>query len=269
MLPNSARIGEPALDIDRVLKDLTGRRRWCTDLTGGDLLALLLDRLDHVRGRQSARLQCLRVQPDAHGILPDTEHADIAHAGDAGKFRDQTDGGVIAQEQAVVTAVRRGQRHDLQDRRGLLLHGDALHLHRLRQRCHRRGDAILHQDLCEIEVGADFERHDQRVRAIGRAGRLHVQHALHAVDLLFDRQRHRVHHGIRARPRIARGDRHGRRHDVRVLRHRQREQRDAADQHHHDRQHIGQHRPIDEEFRDHRLPLPAVTTCLAQPTPRR
>ena len=117
-------------------------------------------------GRQSARVQRLRIEPDPHGILPDAEHVDIADAGNAREFRNQADGGVVAQEQAVVAAVRRGQRDDLQDRGRLLLHGHALHLHRLRQRRHRRGDAVLHQHLREVQVGADLEGHDQRIGAV-------------------------------------------------------------------------------------------------------
>ena len=92
----------------------------------------------------------LRIEPDAHRILPDAEHVDVADARQAGQLVDQVDGGVVAEEQAVVAAVRRGQRDDLQDRGRLLLHGHALRLHRLRQRGQRRGDAVLHQHLREV-----------------------------------------------------------------------------------------------------------------------
>ena len=57
MSSNWLGIVEPAVDVERVLERLSGRRRRHADLAGGDLLALLLDRLDDVLRHQSARLQ--------------------------------------------------------------------------------------------------------------------------------------------------------------------------------------------------------------------
>ena len=45
---NCAGVAEPAVDVERVLERLPGRRRRHADLPGGDLLALLLQRLDDV-----------------------------------------------------------------------------------------------------------------------------------------------------------------------------------------------------------------------------
>ena len=61
--------------------DWSVRRRRRADLAGGDLLALLLQRLDHVLRRQAARLQLLGVEPDPHRVLPGAEHVDVADAG--------------------------------------------------------------------------------------------------------------------------------------------------------------------------------------------
>jgi hypothetical protein len=112
-------------------------------------------------------------------------------------------------------------------------------------------DAVLHQHLGEVQVGADVERDDQAVGAVGRAGRLHVDHVLDAVHLRLDRQRHRVHHGFRAGAGVAGGDGDRRRHDVGVLRDRQIEQRDQPEQHDDDGEHVRQHRPLDEKLGDH------------------
>ena len=172
-------------------------------------------------GVRPRALQRLRVEPHAHRILADAEHVDVADAGNARQFIHQVDGRVIAQEQAVVVGAWRGQRDDLQDRGGFLLHHHALRLHRRRQRRGGAGDPVLHQHLGEIQVGADVERHRQGIAAVARAGGLHVQHALHAVHLLLDRQGDGVHHGLGAGAGIARGDLHCRRHHVRILRHRQ------------------------------------------------
>ena len=50
-------------------------------------------------------------------------------------------------------------------------------------------------------IGADLERHDERIVPVVRAGGLHVEHALDAVHLLLDWQRYRLDHGARARAR--------------------------------------------------------------------
>ena len=112
-------------------------------------------------------------------------------------------------------------------------------------------DAVLHQHLREVEIGADLEGHGQRIGAVGAAVGLHVEHVLDAVDLLLDRQRHGVDHGLGARAGIARGDLHGRRHHVGILRDREIEQRHAADQDHQHGDDVGENRPLDEEFGDH------------------
>ena len=63
------RVVEPALHVERVLERLAVGRRRRADLAGGDLLALLLQRLDDVLRGQAARLHLVGVEPDAHRIL--------------------------------------------------------------------------------------------------------------------------------------------------------------------------------------------------------
>ena len=245
-------IVQPRLDVDGVLELRVCRRRRHADLSGRDVLALLADGVDHVLRLQTEGIELLRVHPDPHGIRAGAEHLDAADARQARQHVGQVDRRVVAHEQAVVFAVRRIQRDDLQDRRVLLLHADALRLHRLGQRGECELHAVLHQHLVDIGVGADRERHRQAVGAVGGAGRLHVQHAVDAVDLLLDRQGDRIDDGLRAGAGIARRHRHCRRHHVGILRHRQTEQRYGADQDQDDRQHIGEDRMLDEEFRHHR-----------------
>ncbi len=112
----------------------------------------------------------------------------------------------------------------------------------------RARDAVLHQYLREIEVGADLEGDRERVGTVGAAVGLHIEHVLDAVDLLLDRQRHGVDDGLGAGAGIARRDLHRRRHHVRILRNRQAEQSHAADQDHQNRDDVGKNRPLDEEF---------------------
>ena len=257
-----AGVVQPPADVQRILERLPFRSRRRADLPGGDLLALLLDRRDDVLRHQVARLQLVRIEPDPHRILAGAEHRDVADAGQTRQLVADIDGGVIAQEQAVIGRFRRRQRHEQQNRRRLLLHGDALVLHRLRQLRQRARHPVLHQHLREVEVGADLERHRQRIGAVGAAVGLHVEHVLDAVDLLLDRQRHRIDHGFCAGAGIAGGDLDRGRHDVGILGDGEPEQADAADQDHQDRDDVGKNRPLDEEFRNHgsapTLPQPAA-----------
>ncbi len=244
-------IVQPAIDIERILKRLHGGRRRRADLSGGDLLALLLQRVDDILGHQATRLQFLRIEPDPHGVLAGAEDHHVADTRQARELILQPDGGVIGEIEAVVAGVGRAQRDDLQDRRRLLLHIDALHLDRLRQRGQCRRHAVLHQHLREIQIGADVERYCQRVAAVVGSVRLHVDHALDAVDLLLDRQCDCVDHGPRAGARIAGRDLDGRRRDIGILRHRQAQERDQSDHDHQDGDDVRENRALDEELGDH------------------
>ncbi len=144
------------------------------------------------------------------------------------------------------------ERDDLQDRGVLLLDADPLRLHRLRQRSERELHPVLHQHLVDVGIGADREGDRQDIGAVGCAGRLHVEHLVDAIDLILDRQRDRVDHGLGARAGIARRHLDGRRDDVGILRDRQAIERDRADDDQHDRQHVGEDGMLDEKLRDHR-----------------
>ena len=128
----------------------------------------------------------------------------------------------------------------------------------LRQLGHRILHPVLHQHLVHIRIGADLEGDRQHIGAVIGAGRLHVEHAGSAVHLQLDRQGDRVDHGLGAGPGITGGHLDGRRHDIRILRDRQTEEAKRADQHQHDRQHIGQDRMLDKEFRHHGFGPPAA-----------
>ena len=129
----------------------------------------------------------------------------------------------LRKEERVELVALRRERDDL-ERRGLLLLGhDALLLDRARELGHRRRHAVLDEHLGEVEVGADLEGHRERVAAVPGAVGLHVEHLLDAVDLLLDRQRHRLDQRLRARARIGRRDLDGGRRDRRILRDRQHE----------------------------------------------
>ncbi len=197
-------------------------------------------------------MQFVGVEPDAHGILAGAEDVDIADARHAREFILQMDRRVIGEIERIVARVGRIERDEEEDRGRFLLDRDALRLDGLRQRGERRSDAILHQDLREIDVGADLEGHGQRIAAVGSAGRLHVNHAFDAVDLLFDRLCHRLDQGLGAGAGVIGRHLNRRRGDVGIFGDRQAEQSDAADHEGQDGDDIGEDRPVDEEFRNHR-----------------
>ena len=122
---------ELAVHVDRILERLPLRHRRQADLAGAGRAALQVDGVDHVLRHQPARLQLLRIEPDADGVLAGAEHGDAADAVEAGDLVEQVDGGVVRQEQAVVAPVGRGERDDLEDRGRLLVGLHALLLHGL------------------------------------------------------------------------------------------------------------------------------------------
>ena len=254
------RLAEAAIKVQRILEilPLHGWRR--ADLAGGDLLALLLDDGDDVLGGEAARLHEVRVQPDPHGVLAGAEHRYVAHAIEALEFVQDIDDRVVREEQAVEPTIRRPQRDEFEDRGRLLLGRHALDLHFRGQGRERGRDPVLHQDLVLVGVRADRESDGEIVGAVAGARRLHVEHVLDAVDVLLDRQRHGVDQRRGARARIERRDLHGRRHDVRILRGRQVDERDEPDDDEKQRQNIGEDRPIDEEAGDHERFSRAVTS---------
>ena len=67
-----------------------------------------------------------------------------------------------------------------------------------RQQGHRQRHAVLHHDQGRVQIGADVERDRERVGAVVAHLRRHVEHALHAVDLLLDRRGDRVGHDLGA-----------------------------------------------------------------------
>jgi hypothetical protein len=176
----------------------------------------------------------------------------------------EADRGVIAEEQAVARTVGRRQSDDLQDRSALLLGDDALGLDGIRQRRQCRGEPVLHLDLRLVEIGPHCEGHDQRIGAVIGRGRLHIEHVLDAVHLLLDRQRDGVDDRLSIGAGIARGDLHGRRRDRRVLGDRQVEDRHGPDDDREQRDDVGEDRPLDEIFGEHRR-LPPVRVW---PAPR-
>ena len=168
---------------------------------------------------------------------------------------DDVDGGVVRQIELVVPPVRRRQRDDLQQRRRLLLDAEALGFDLVGQPRFGQADAILHLDVVEVGIGADRERHRERIAAVAAAGRLHVERFVDADHLRLDRLRNGGldHFGAGAGVGALHLDL--RRHDVGKLRDRNLAERDRAGQRDDNRDDGSQPRPRDENVGDHRLAL--------------
>ena len=136
----------------------------------------------------------------------------------------------------------------------LLLRGDAQPPGFLGQPrlCYRH--AVLRDDLCRVEVGAEFEGDGDPGLAIVGRDAAHVQHIFDAVDLLLDRSGDGVGDDLRRRAGVRRANDHRRRHDFGKLRDGQLRVRQHPHEHYDDRKHPGEDRPVDKEVCDlHRL----------------
>ena len=167
------------------------------------------------------------IEPDAHAVLAQAEEVDVADAVDARERVADLDERVVADVELVVALVGREQVHDHQEVGRRLDRRDADAPHVLGQARLGDRDAVLHQHLRLVEVGAELEGDGQRHLAVGRALRRHVEHVLDAVDLLLDRRRDRVGDDLGRRAGIRRAHDDRRRHDVGILRDRQRAVGDA------------------------------------------
>src|SRR5262249_34565116 len=88
-----ADIIEPPLKLDGELKINAGRRRRHANLPGSHFLALVLKRLHDILGVETARLQLVRIEPDAHRILSGAKYIDVADAGKPRQFILEVYGG--------------------------------------------------------------------------------------------------------------------------------------------------------------------------------
>ena len=109
------------------------------------------------------------------------------------------------------------------------------------------GEAILHVDRGQILIRSDVEGHDQVVRPVVRALRVHVEHAFCAVDLLFDRCGDRLHDDVRVGAGERRLDLNLRRDDLRILRDWKAEARQGAGERDDQRDDRREDRTVDEE----------------------
>ncbi len=216
-------------------------------LAGGDLGVLRADGRDHVRGRQRIAGQLVGIDPDPHGVLR-PEQLGVSHAGDPGNRILDIGGDEVADVEVGILGIE-AQHH--QEVSGRLHHRQPLLLHFLGQEGRGALQLVLDLHLGDIDVGLGVEGQGDRRRAIAAAGRRHIEQPVDPLHPLFDDLGDAVFDRLGRGARIDRLHRHLRQGDRRILRNGQGCDGQGAGQHHHDRQHPGEDRPVDEEAGQH------------------
>jgi hypothetical protein len=221
---------KPPVRLNGVLVRLVAVGRRGADGARRDLHVLLLERGRDRPGGQIVVGQLLGIQPQPHRVLALAEDGHAAHARDALDIVDDVVLEIVGDERLVVILVVR--RHaDAHDERAVVLRDlHAGQRHGLRQMTLREIHRVLHVVGGLIEIAADVERAGDRRAALARRLRRHVTQTLNAVDGVFEDVRHARLDRERVGADVGRGDRDGRRRDVRVLRDRQRRNRDDPEQ---------------------------------------
>ncbi|MND68072.1 hypothetical protein D3C80_595100 [compost metagenome] len=239
-------IPQAALHADGHLgSDVVQGRAGADDARRG-LQVLLADRRHHVARRQAALVELLRVQPDAHGVLPCPAHLDVANALDARQTVAHIEDGVVVQVAHVIAAVRRYQVYDQRQVRRGLHRGHAKAAHLLGQARLGLGHAVLHQLLGQVRVHAQAEGDGQGQQAVGGGLAAHVEHVLDAVDGFLQGHGHGLGDHLRAGAGEARRDHDRGRHHFRVLGNRQLRNGHQAAHQQQDGEDGGEDRPVDE-----------------------
>ena len=244
-----AGIDEAAQGLDIELKVAAAPGRRLVEDARGDLHVLRLQRADDLSGHEVARRDLVGVEPDPHRIVAGAEDPHITDAVELRQLVLHLQCRVIRDVELVARRVRRAQVDHHQHVGRVLLHDDTEPLYLLGKLRPRDSDAVLNENLCDIEIGAEGE--GDRELQIAVRGRLaaHVEHVLDAVDLLLERGCDGIADDLRRGAGIGRADNNGGRRDLGILRHRQREIGGGADQDDEDRQDRGEDRPVDEEMR--------------------
>ena len=183
---------QPAERLHRDLKAAGRFGRRLIDGAGRDLDVVGPQRRDDVAGGEAADLHLGGIEPDPHRVVAGAEHDGVADAVDAGDDVLDVDGGVVGDVLLIERPVRRDQMNDEHQVGRFLAHGHADALHLVGQSRQRDRDAVLHQHLRLVDVGAGLEHDVDRQRAVAGRLRNHVDHVVDAVDLLLDRRRDRL-----------------------------------------------------------------------------
>jgi hypothetical protein len=240
-------VGQAAARGQRVDEFLAVLDRLLADLARRELRVLAGDRAPHVAGGDAELCHAIGLQPDAHRVVLGAEDLHVGGARDALQLVEHVQRHVVARVEVVERAVGRRERDHLQERRRELLDQDALAAHFVGQPRFGLLDAVVDVECGAVDVGADLERDLQFEEAVAARGRVHVEQALDAADLVLQRGGDGLFEYLRRGAGVVGAHDDLRWCDLGVLRDRQRAHRRESGEHDHQRQHGGRDRPIDED----------------------
>ncbi len=241
------RRGEAAFHFRAVLLLLVLRRRRRAYGACRSGLVLLLDGAGHVRHREPALGELVRIQPHAHGV-GGAESVHVAHAADALQFIQEINVRVVFQKCGVVGAVRRIQIHHQRHVAGGFADRQPAGLYFAGQTILRQVRRVLHIHRVRISVGVQIKDDGKIVAAAVRRGGGHVVHALDAVQLVLQHLGDGLIHRLRVGAGVAGGQIDGGRRNLRILRDGQADQGNRTQEHNDQRHHDGKDRPPYKEF---------------------
>ena len=129
---------QPPFGHDRQLEQVAGRLGRLAEQARRHLHVLPADGGDDVARGQIARGGLVRINPDAHAVVPRAEDDRVAHARQPGQHVPHVQIGVVAQIDRVVFARRRNQAHQHGDGGRALAGGHPQRAHFLRHAAARR-----------------------------------------------------------------------------------------------------------------------------------
>jgi hypothetical protein len=226
-----------------------GGPRPAAELAGRVYVVLTTDRVDDLRDRDIELGQLIRFYPNPHRILPGTEDLHLRYARHAAEGVAEVDVGVIGQKLRVARTRRRAESDDHERSRERFLDGDSEVADGGGQLRFRLGVTQLGQHVVDVGVGREIEVDEHAHRAVVGVDRIHVVHVVHAAHLLFDGRGHGLLNRLRVGAHVIRLNVNLGWNDLGELRHRQPQQRHQAHDDHDDRNHHGDNRTVDEEFR--------------------
>ena len=192
--------------------------------------------------------QAIRLDPDSHRVVAGADDVNPANPLDAGEGVLDVDQGIIAEELLVEARIVRRQGDQHKDVRERFFGGDREAFDFLGKLGGGGGNPVLGEDRVHVRVGADLERDIDGHGAVVGIGRLHVDHVVDAVDLLFQGRGDRLFNTDSVGPGVVGTHLDDRRRDVGILLGRQSPEEHHANNHHENRDDHGNDGSSDEEI---------------------
>ena len=225
--------------------------RRVADAPCGHVDVLLAQGVHDIAGGQVPPRELAGIQPETHRKLSLAKDDDVSHAGDALQSILHVDIEVVRDEEGVIRAVFGPCGGCGDEAPAAFLNGDADLADLSGQTAERLVHSILHIHRGDVGIAGHLERHDDLADAAVGARGGDVEHALHAIDRLFERCRDGGFNRFRVGACIDRGHRYGGWRHLGVLRDRHRRDRERTCEHDDERADAGQDGSGDERIDEH------------------